>query len=72
MARGVPDEDRVSPFKMLDLFVEQPVIRRQPRQKDQLWAGLCRVFVDPIVYLPAGSCVGSFLHAVVTSAPSPW
>ena len=53
MPRCVPDEHIEFPFKIADLFVKQPMVRRQPRKKYK------RIFIggnqiQPIVNGPQG------------------
>ena len=65
MPRRVPDEDGVFSLEILDLLVEQPVIRGQSRQEHQLRPGMFRSFIDPVVDRPAGGLIGFFQHACV-------
>ena len=67
MPRRVPDKDGVVPLEVFDLFVEQPVIRGQPRQEHQLRPGVFRSIIDPVVDRPAGRLIGLFQHIVASS-----
>ena len=62
MAGGVPYQQIVFPFETGNLFVKQPMVSGQPRQKNQGDGFGAAVTIHPVMNLAAGRCVELFLH----------
>ena len=62
MAGGVPYQQIVFPFETGNLFVKQPMVSGQPRQKNQGDGCGAAVTIHPVMNLATGRFVELFLH----------
>ena len=69
MPRRVPDQKRISAFKVRSLFFKQPVVRRQARQKHQCGDIRGRFSGHPVMDRTGGGAVASFNHGISPFPP---
>ena len=62
MLRRIPDKNTVSLFEKADLFIEEAMIRRQPRKENQCLIGLRFLFIRPVMDFAAGRLKQFFFH----------